>query len=287
MSSPFVSSAELRAMLAGADAPTVLDVRWSLLGPSGEQTYAAGHIPGAVHVDLDRDLAGAPGAGGRHPLPDADDFARAMRRAGVSHEQAVVVLDAGDGTVAARAWWLLRHHGHDDVRVLDGGYSGWTASAGPVQTGPAVAPFSDEGPPSRRRFVAGEGRLAVLDAESAAELARDGALLDARAPARYAGDIEPIDPVAGHIPGALSAPTSMSVGSDHLLRRREVLEQGFGQLGALGGARVGAYCGSGVTAAHTVLVLHHLGVQAALFAGSWSQWIADPSRPVATGYAPG
>jgi thiosulfate/3-mercaptopyruvate sulfurtransferase len=280
--SPFVQVATLRAELASAAPPVVLDVRWALTGPSGGSVFAAGHVPGAVFVDLDLDLADPPGGGGRHPLPDPARFAAAMRRAGITLDRRVVVTDGADGAVAARAWWLLRHHGHDDVRVLDGGFAAWLESGAEVATGGPVAPYPDEGPASGRPFTADVARQAVLDADEAALLARTALLLDARAPARYAGEVEPVDTAAGHIPGAINAPTSMALdasgrflGHDELLRR-------YADLDVTPGATVGAYCGSGVTAAHTVLVLHSIGIEAALYPGSWSEWITDPSRPVAT-----
>ena len=280
--SPFIDVEGLRDELASDRPPVVLDVRWSLTGPPGNTVVAAGHVPGAVYVDLDLDLAGPPGRAGRHPLPDPAAFATAMRRAGVTRDRPVVVMDGADGAAAARTWWLLRHHGHDDVRVLDGGYAAWAASGAEIATGGAAAPHDAAGPATEHPFLADVARCAVLDADGAARLARDGVLLDARSPARYAGEVEPVDRVAGHIPGALSAPASMAhdatgriLGRDELLRRYTDLAVGPG-------AEVGAYCGSGVTAAHTVLVLHSIGIEAALYPGSWSEWIADPTRPVAT-----
>src|SRR5688572_27269196 len=197
---PLIGAAELASALAGTDPPRVLDVRWTPLGPPGFVGYRVGHLPGAVFVDLDRDLAAPPGAGGRHPLPDAVAFQAAMRRCGVSASSAVVVYDDADATAAARAWWLLRYFGHPSVAVLDGGYRAWAAAGQPVVTEvPSPAPGD---------FVARPGGLPVLDASGAAALARDGVLLDARAAERYRGETEPVDPVAGHIPGAVSAPVT-------------------------------------------------------------------------------
>ena len=272
----------LRAELASGEPPVVLDVRWALTGPPGGSVFAAGHVPGAVFVDLDLDLADPPGARGRHPLPDPARFAAAMRSAGVSLDRRVVVTDGGDGAVAARAWWLLRHHGHDDVRVLDGGFAAWLESGAEVATGRAGAPYSDEGPGTERPFTAEAARSAVLDADGAAALARDGLLLDARAPARYAGEVEPVDTAAGHIPGAVNAPTSMALDASGRFLGPDELARRYAELDVRPGSAVGAYCGSGVTAAHTVLVLHSIGIDAALYPGSWSEWITDPSRPVAT-----
>ena len=292
---PLVDAATLAAELAGDCAPVLLDARWRLGGPPGADSYLAGHLPGAVFADLDRDLAGPPGAGGRHPLPDAAVFQAAMRRAGVSTGWPVVVYDDGDSIAAARAWWTLRYFGHDQVRVLDGGFSAWVAAGLPVTTaapaatgeaasaeGPAAAPASPARP-----FTAIPGGMPVLDADGAAELARGGVLLDARTAERYRGEAEPVDPVAGHIPGALSAPVSGSMSSDGRFRSPAELAERFAALGAMAGRPAGAYCGSGVTAAHEVLALALAGVPAALYVGSWSGWIADPGRPIATGPEPG
>ena len=282
MSSPFVTVDLLREELASDRPPVVLDVRWSLTGPPGNTVVAAGHVPGAVYVDLDLDLADPPGERGRHPLPDPARFAAAMRRAGVTLDRPVVVMDGGDGSVAARAWWLLRHHGHDVVRLLDGGWAAWVAAGAEVATGGADAPYADSDPVSDHPFLADVARLPVLDADSAAALARSGVLLDARAPARYAGDVEPVDAVAGHIPGALNAPTSMALDPSGRFLGPDELRRRYADLAVAPGAAVGVYCGSGVTATHTVLALHCVGVEAALYPGSWSEWITDPSRPIAT-----
>ena len=271
-----MSSADPADRLAALRRLTVLDVRWRLGGPPGRELYAAGHIPGAAFVDLDRDLAGPPGAGGRHPLPATGDFERAMRRAGVTDGRPVVVYDDADSTAAARAWWLLRYFGHQSVRVLDGGFRAWTAAGQPA--GPAAYFHGAAGD-----FTARPGQLDLLDAGGAASLARSGLLLDARAGDRYRGETEPIDPVAGHIPAAVSAPTSENVNSDGKFRPTAELAARFRALGATGERPVGAYCGSGVTAAHEVLALALAGIPAALYVGSWSDWITDPSRPVATG----
>jgi len=184
---------------------TLLDVRWSLRGPA-RAAYLAGHIPGAVWVDLDRDLADPPGVRGRHPLPDPDRFGAAMRRAGVSRVDPVVVYDERDGTSAARAWWLLVHHGHPDVRLLDGGFEAWKRCGGPVATA--------EPPPRPGDFVAGPGWLPVVDTEQAAEVARAGLLVDARAAERYRGEVEPVDAVAGHVPGAVNIPAVETVDAE-------------------------------------------------------------------------
>jgi thiosulfate/3-mercaptopyruvate sulfurtransferase len=271
-----VSAEMLAAEMASERPPVLLDVRWNLGGPPGLDEYRLGHIEGARFVDLDVDLAAPPARGrGRHPLPEATVFEAAMRRCGVNDDSAVVVYDAGGGLSAARAWWLLRHAGHDDVRLLDGGVAAWTAAALPLTT---TEPSGAVG-----AMVVRSGAMPVLDATSAAALARAGVLLDARSGERYRGEVEPVDPVAGHIPGARSAPTAANLGGGGTFLSGATLRDRFESLGAGAGVAVGAYCGSGVTAAHEVLALALAGIPAALYPGSWSEWISDPSRPVAAG----
>ncbi|MEU4504398.1 sulfurtransferase [Streptomyces sp. NPDC024089] len=272
---PIITASEYASESAGPRPPVLLDVRWQLGGPNGRPEYEAGHIPGAVFVDLDAELAGPAGRGGRHPLPEPDEFGAVMRRAGVSRDTPVVVYDGGQGWAAARAWWLLRWTGHPDVRVLDGGLAAWT---GNLDTGiPA---------PAEGDFRPVPGALPLLDADGAAALARSGLLLDARAAERYRGDVEPIDRVGGHIPGAVSAPTSENTGDDGRFLAPEALAVRFKELGADRADAVGVYCGSGVSGAHEVLALAVAGIPAALYAGSWSEWSGDESRPVATGPEP-
>ncbi|MFE1442110.1 sulfurtransferase [Streptomyces sp. NPDC058739] len=278
-----ISAPELASELTGENPPVVLDVRWqlSLAKAAGEPPfdgraeYAAGHVPGAVFVDLDRELASEPGTNGRHPLPDVTGFGAAMRRAGVTPARGVVVYDGGQGWAAARAWWLLRWTGHPDVRVLDGGLPAWE---GPLST--------DRPAPAEGDFRPAPGAVGLLDADGAAGLARSGVLFDARAGARYRGEVEPIDPVGGHIPGAVSAPTDDNVAEDGRFLSPEALRQRFTALGAGNGTQVGVYCGSGVSGAHEVLALAVAGIPAALYVGSWSEWSRDPSRPVAVGPDP-
>jgi len=281
---PLITVDELARLLAGAKV-SLLDVRWRLGGPPGIDLYLAGHIPGAVLADLDRDLAAPPGPGGRHPMPATADFEAAMRRAGVRDDRPVVVYDDADSTAAARAWWLLRYFGHPSVRVLDGGYRAWTAAGRLVQSGPG-APGAPAASFAAGDFTARPGHMELLDAEAAGTLARTGLLLDARAGERYRGETELVDPVAGHIPGAISAPTAENVKPDGTFLSAAALAARFAALGAADGAAVGAYCGSGVTAAHEVLALSLAGIPASLYVGSWSEWITDPARPVATGPAP-
>lgn len=272
----------LAQALAGEDQPAVLDVRWRVGGPPGIGEYLAGHLPGAAFVDLDQDLAAPPGPGGRHPLPAAGAYQAAMRRAGVRDGHPVVVYDENDSLAASRAWWTLRYFGHEQVRVLDGGYRAWVAAGQPVSGGPGAIVPGD--------FTARPGHMPLLGADGAAALARAGRLLDARAGERYRGEIEPVDPVAGHIPGAISAPTAGNVTGDGHFQSAAELTTRFAALGIVAGpepAEVGAYCGSGVTAAHEVLALSIAGIPAALYIGSWSNWVADPARPIATGPDPG
>jgi thiosulfate/3-mercaptopyruvate sulfurtransferase len=202
-----------------------------------------------------------------------------MRAAGVSRDSDVVVYDDWNGWGPARAWWLLRWAGHERVRVLDGGLAAWKAAGQPLST--------EEPPPGDGDFEPRLGALSLLDADSAAALARRGLLLDARAAERYRGESEPIDPVAGHIPGAVNAPTTENVGPDGRFLPPAALTERFAALGATPGTEVGVYCGSGVSAAHEILALAVAGIPAALYVGSWSEWTADPTRPVATGPEPG
>ncbi|GAA2257454.1 sulfurtransferase [Streptomyces amakusaensis] len=269
---PIITAAGLAEALAGPRPPVLLDIRYRLGGPHGRPEYDAGHLPGAVFVDLDAELAAPPGDGGRHPLPDPAVFGAAMRRAGVSAGSSVVVYDGSQGWAAARAWWLLRWAGHRDVRVLDGGLAEWT---GPLET---VTPAPAEGD-----FTPEPGALPLLGADGAAELARSGLLLDARAGERYRGEVEPIDAVAGHIPGAVSAPTGENLDERGRFLPAARLAERFAGLGARPGGEVGVYCGSGVSAAQQAVALELAGFVPVLYAGSWSEWSRDAARPVATG----
>ena len=272
MSNPLVPAAELAGLL---DSVTVLDVRYRMGGPGGLEEYAAGHVPGAAYVDLDSALADPPGSRGRHPLPDVAVFEEAMREAGVSDDRPVVVYDDWAGRAAARCWWLLRHHGHGDVRVLDGGWAVWTRAGGAVETGTAAVACGS--------FTARPGGLPVIEADEVLAFAETHTLVDARAPERYRGEVEPVDPVAGHVPGAVNVPTEQNVREDGTFRDPDALRRTYGAVVRDGNGRVAAYCGSGVTAAHDVLALAIAGIDAALYPGSWSEWVADPGRPVATG----
>lgn len=265
--------------------PVLLDVRWALAAAGqtfdGLAHYRAGHLPGAVFVDLETELAATPSAAhGRHPLPSTAQLQAAARRWGVRNDSRVVVYDASGGMAAARAWWLLRYFGVADVRILDGGLPAWQRAGHPLEVHDVTAPAGD--------VVLTPGHLRTLDASAAAALATsdDGMLLDARAAERYRGETEPIDPRAGHIPGAVSAPTAENLTPDGTFLATDALRERFAALGATADAHVGVYCGSGVTAAHEAAALAAAGVEAALYPGSWSQWSNDPSRPVATGSQP-
>ena len=270
MSSPLISAAELQQLLVSV---TVLDVRYRMGGPSGPEEYAAGHVPGAACVDMDTDLASPPGHGrGRHPLPSPGRFEEAMARVGVRNERPVVVYDDWSGHAAARCWWLLRDFGHTDVRVLDGGWSAWVAAGGEVSTAPVSPSLGD--------FSGGPGHLPVVSADT---VLATTVVVDARAPERYRGETEPIDPVAGHIPGAVNVPTARNLDNHGHLRDAHELAALYAEVGAVPGTDVAAYCGSGVTACLDVLAMEIAGIHAALYPGSWSEWVSDPDRPVQTG----
>lgn len=277
MSGPLISVPELAAREREGSAPALLDVRWALGGPPGVRDFLAGHIPGAAFVDLDTALAAPPGPAGRHPLPDPEVFEAAMRRVGVSDHRSVVVYDAGGGLAAARAWWLLRYFGHPSVAVLDGGLAGWVAARLPVQSGPGPEPGRERA----KEFVARPGAMPMVAVDEVLAIAEQGVLIDARAGERFRGQSEPIDPVAGHIPGARNRPTTENIDETGRFRPQVELRQAFERLGVRNGVPVAAYCGSGITAAHEVLALELAGFRAAIYPGSWSEWIADPGRPVA------
>jgi thiosulfate/3-mercaptopyruvate sulfurtransferase len=260
-----------------------IDVRWYLTEPErGRADYDAGHIPGAPYMDLDADMAAPRGQGpGRHPLPTADSFARAAGRAGIGPDTHVIAYDASGGAYAARLWWLLRYFGHQRVSLLDGGWPAWQAAGFPTtQDAPSIAPTI---------FVAVSHPDLVVDAGAVDALRRDprALVLDARLAERYEGKVEPIDPQAGHIPGAHSAPYPGNLRDDGRMKSAEDLRERFLALGADTADTIVCYCGSGVTAAHNVLALHIAGrTDALLYEGSWSDWSSDPARPVATGPEP-
>lgn len=259
----------------------LLDVRWTVMAPDGRPAYLAGHLPGAVFVNLDADLADHSATGrGRHPLPTPQALAASARRWGLNDGDAVVVYDDWNGQAAARAWWLLRAAGVSNVRILDGGWAAWQRSGGPVATEEVVPVVGDI-------TITSLHGLAAVDADAVAAQAQspDNLVFDARAAARYRGDEEPLDPRAGHIPGAVSAPTAENLTADGTFKPVAELRERFDKLGA-GAAPVTVYCGSGVTATHQIAALAIAGYDAALYPGSWSEWSSDPQRPVATGPNP-
>ncbi len=281
---PLVSTDWLAAHLNDADV-RVVDVRWSLLErDKGRNAYLAAHVPGAVFLDLDRDLASPRGDGpGRHPLPRPEAFAATMSRAGVDANTHVVAYDFGDASTAARVWWLLRYFGHDRVSVLDGGMPRWTAEGRPTENaGPSHAPSA---------FVARPRPAMRVDADDVERMRVDPntLVIDSRAPERYEGKTEPIDPVAGHIPGAKNRPYATNVRAPEDPRFKEPvhLRESFERLGADRAARVVCYCGSGVNACQNLLALELAGISGGLlYEGSWSDWCSVPTRAMKTGSEP-
>ena len=277
--SHLITASELAGELASSTPPRVLDVRWRLDRPDGRPEYLAGHIPGAVYVDLDHELAehGDPRAG-RHPLPPVEKLQASARAWGIRTGDRVVVYDDLKNMSSARAWWLLRYAGLSDVRFLDGSLRAWTSAGLPIESGNVVPEPGD--------VVLEYGALPVLSLKEAATFPATGTLLDARAPERYRGDTEPIDPRAGHIPGALNAPTTGNVDAEGRFLSPEALRARFAEIGVPADLPVASYCGSGVTAAHTFAALTIAGYEPALYAGSWSQWSNHPELPLAVGPEP-
>lgn len=276
--------AELRreaALAPGAARTRVLDVRWTLPQPDGRPAYLAGHIPGAVYVDLETELSEhGPATAGRHPLPSPEALTASARRWGLHPGDRVVAYDGGGNLSSARLWWLLRDAGVADVRLLDGALPAWVAAGLPLET--------DDVSPEPGTLSPGAGSMPRIELSDVAGFARDHALLDARAAERYAGVEEPIDPRAGHVPGARSLPTGGNLDAEGRFLPAAVLRARFASVGAgeSPGEPVGAYCGSGITASHTVFALALAGIDGTLFPGSWSQWANHPELPVATGETP-
>ncbi len=274
---PLIDAPTLRERMSDpGTVPTVLDVRWTLGASSARPAYESAHLPGAAWVEFEDACSGPPGAGGRHPMPSLATFERTMRTAGVSNDRPVVVYDQADSLAASRCWWLLRYFGKEDVQVLDGGYDAWLAA------GLAVTDVARSRPGD---FVATEPNAALIGAEEAAEYADRGVLLDARPGPRFAGVDESIDPVAGHIPGARSSPALENVQADGRFLTPDDLAMRFTAHGVRPETQVATYCGSGVQATHLALALQVSGIhpQTAVYIGSWSDWITDADRQIATG----
>ncbi|WP_409475612.1 sulfurtransferase [Stenotrophomonas sp. Y-13] len=270
----------LDARATASTALRLVDARFSLADPqSGAAQYAAGHLPGAVYADLNRDLSDLSRQGhGRHPLPESDAFAATVGRWGIGPDTQVVVYDAGDGSMAAaRLWWLLRLIGHRRVAVLDGGLAAWQAAAQPLSTAPAEVPAL---PPYPGRFDLSQ--VAAAD-EIAARLSQaPGWLIDARAGERYRGEVEPLDRVAGHVPGARNRPFALNLRDGRFRPAAELRAELEPLLGTYAPGEAVMMCGSGVTACHLLLAFEVAGLGGArVFADSWSGWSSDPSRPVA------
>lgn len=279
LDSPLVSAAWLYDHIADPQV-RVVDVRWYLTEPArGRAEYQESHIPGAAFVDLDTELSAPRGQGpGRHPLPSPEAFQAVMERVGISNNTVVIAYDSSGGAAAARLWWLLRYFGHSQVALLNGGWQAWNAAG---YTTTAVVPGF-----VAAQFTATPQPAMLVDADAVEQLRNTPGtlLLDARATERYEGRVEPIDPQAGHIPGARSAPFAGNLNADGTLKNADELRDRYDALGAAQAERVVCYCGSGVTAAHDVLALYLAGYSdAKLYEGSWSDWSSDPSRPVATG----
>ncbi len=275
-----ISAADLAVRLTRADPPILLDIRW-VAGKVDLDAYLAGHLPGAVFLDLDADLAAPPGVGGRHPLPEPADLQAVWRLAGIDDASSVVVYDTRDSSVAARAWWLLRWSGLTRVRVLDGGFAAWAGDpTRPVESGPGSVPL-----PGSMTVV--PGCMPTVDADRVREITLgDGTLLDARAAARFRGEVEPLDPIAGHIPGAVNLPLTDLLAPDGTFSGTAEIAAAFD--GVLGppesdeAGEVAASCGSGVTACHLILGAAAVGRSIALYPGSYSGWLAL-GRPVSIG----
>lgn len=277
MTAALVTADDLATLLARGRAK-VLDVQYNLRGTPGDELYAVAHVPGAPHLDLDEALAGPPGRSGRHPLPDPRVLQSALRACGLDDAHEVVVYDQQTSLAAARAWWVLRWAAHPAVRVLDGGLEAWVRAGHPVT---AAVPT-----PATGSITVRPGSVPVLDAGGAADMARSGVLLDARAVERYRGDAEPIDRVAGHVPGAVNLPMAELLGADGTFLPPDRIRARAAEVGVHRDTPVGTSCGSGVTAAQLSLALATAGIDSIPYVGSWSEWIEDPSRPVATGPQP-
>jgi thiosulfate/3-mercaptopyruvate sulfurtransferase len=276
---PLISTGELADHLSDADW-FVADCRFELSDPgSGRRAWLAGHVPGAVHVDLERDLSSrVTPVTGRHPLPSPEAFAATLSRLGIGNSTRVDCYDAGNAAFASRLWWMLRWAGHDEVAVLDGGFAAWVAEGRPVSLDPVGRPSA--------RFTANPRPEMVVDAAAVADaLASGGTLVDVRGRERFLGSVEPIDAVAGHVPGACNLPFADNVGPDGRFRTpAELTALWRERTGSAPGRAPICMCGSGVTACQGLLALEAAGIQGGrLYGGSWSEWIRDPARGIARG----
>ena len=272
-----ITATELAALIEAGDPLTILDVRWHLDDPDGRAAYLQGHLPGAVYVSLEDELSDHSIAGrGRHPLPSGRNLEAAARRWGLRQDDLVVVYDDWNRAGSARAWWVLTAAGLEKVRILDGGLLAWHAAGRSLETGPVNPPPGNVAVPHDDLYA---GSRPTLTAGQIGGVT----LLDARAPERFRGDVEPLDPVAGHIPGAKNLPSGAVLAGDGTFVGDYALTQLLSDRGIDTDGRVGAYCGSGVTAAITVAALAAAGRDAALYPGSWSEWCSDPTRPVGRG----
>ncbi|MEQ1686224.1 MAG: sulfurtransferase [Burkholderiaceae bacterium] len=276
-----VSADALRTLLGSGRPVALIDTGFDLADvPAGERAWREGHVPGSLYLHLDRDLSGAKtGTNGRHPLPTRAAFAATLGRCGITPQTQVIAFDRQGGMYAARLWWMLRWMGHSAAAVLDGGVAAWVAAGGPLTTDtatPAAAPPYPERP----------ALAATIEADPLAGRLGRARLIDARAAERFRGDVEPLDTTAGHIPGALNRffKDNLDAASGRFKPAEQLRAEFAPLLGAAGAAEVVHQCGSGVTACHNLLAMEHAGLAgSALYAGSWSEWSADPARPVARG----
>lgn len=268
-----VSVAELSAALANNKKMVVLEVNADLTAAPADRSF----IPGAIAVGLAGDIAGpSTKEGGNRPLPEISQLQANARGWGIDDDTLIVVYDSSTGSQASRAWWTFRWAGHTNVRLLDGGFKAWQEAGQNISATPAQSAGAGS-------VTLSAGNMPVIDADQSADIAKSGVLIDSRGKANFIG--EPDKPNTGHIPGAISAPSAGNIGPDGLFKSTEELKAGFAELGADGSKPVGAYCGSGVAAAHTIVAMHAAGLEAPLYVGSWSAWSADPSRPVEQGEA--
>ncbi len=282
LANPLISAAELVSLLSGASRNhlVVLDASFDLADvQAGSRAFEQGHVPGAHYVDLDRDLCCAKtGRNGRHPLPERGDFAKTVAKWGITPESKVVVYDRQGAMFAARLWWMLRWLGHDDVAVLDGGWAAWLASGGAAESGPVAAQDVAASYPVKPAL------MITVDADAVQSSLGSVCLLDARAPERYRGDVEPLDAAAGHIPGALNRFFQFNLVEGRFKPAAELRAEFAAVLGDRPVGELVHSCGSGVTACHNLLAMHIAGLPGArLYPGSWSEWSADPARPIAKG----